>query len=100
MLTLDEIRHIAKLARIRFTEAELQSFSGEFDSILNFVGKLKEPDTSHIKPTTQVSGLESVTRRDDQASGNAVGSSGTREAMLGQAPGRDGDLVRTKAVFE
>jgi len=48
-LTKEEIKHIADLAKLRFTDEELEKFSGEFNSILDYISQIKECDTTGIE---------------------------------------------------
>lgn len=64
-ITKDEVEHIARLARIRLTEEQKEKMTKELGAILTYVEKLKEVDTTGVEPTAQVTGLESVFRKDD-----------------------------------
>jgi aspartyl-tRNA(Asn)/glutamyl-tRNA(Gln) amidotransferase subunit C len=63
-LTKDQVRHIAKLARLKLSEEEVDKFSKELTSILQYVDMLKEVDTSKVEPTAQVTGQTNVFRDD------------------------------------
>ncbi len=65
MLSQDEVRHIAKLAKIKLSEEEVQKLSGELSSILDYFAVLQEVDTEGVAETSQVTGLESITRPDE-----------------------------------
>jgi len=65
MLTKKEIQHIAKLARLEFTEKELVKFTQELSSILDYMEILKEVNTEKIEPVAQVTGLKNITRTDE-----------------------------------
>ena len=64
-ITTEQVEHIAKLARIRLTEEEKEKMTKELGAILTYVEKLNEIDTTGVEPTAQVTGLESVFRKDD-----------------------------------
>lgn len=55
---------MAKLARLRLSEAEVDKFQGEIGEILEYVEKLSDVDTAGLKPTYQVNGLVNVGRSD------------------------------------
>lgn len=59
-----DIEHIAELARLQLTPAEKEQFGSQLASILGYVEKLQEVDTSGIAITAQVSGLSDVSRPD------------------------------------
>lgn len=94
MLTIKEIKHIAKLARLELTAEEEEKFSRQISSILEYVEKIKKLDTKGVEPISQITGLEDVTREDD------VVDSGIQEEILKSAPDRDGNLFKVKSVFE
>ena len=63
-LTPTQVRHIAKLARLTLSDAEVEKFTKELTSILQYVDMLKEVDTSNVEPTAQVTGQTNVLRED------------------------------------
>jgi len=63
-LTLDEVRHIAELARLRLTEEELHKYRDQLSAILDHFARLNELDTSNIEPTATVLPLRTVLRPD------------------------------------
>ncbi|HAI74099.1 MAG TPA: Asp-tRNA(Asn)/Glu-tRNA(Gln) amidotransferase subunit GatB [Candidatus Moranbacteria bacterium] len=64
MITRDEVRQIAVLARIGLDEKELEKYSKDLSSILDWVKQLEEVDISGIEPTAHIAGLENVDRED------------------------------------
>lgn len=65
-LTIEEVEHIASLARLNLTEAEKQQYAAQLSEILDYAAKLDELDTEHIPPTTRV--LDTPLRlREDEA---------------------------------
>lgn len=66
MLSKDEVKHIAKLARLDLTQQELLKFRKDLSSILGYVGKLKEVDISGVEPMTHSVFLENIVRGDNQ----------------------------------
>lgn len=65
MLTQAEVRHIAKLAKIELSEAEVERLAPQISGILDYFAILEEVDTEGVTETSQVTGLESVTRPDE-----------------------------------
>lgn len=63
-LSLEDIEHIAKLARIALSAKEKEIFSLQLSKVLEYMEILNEVDTSDVPPTTQVTGLVNVTRDD------------------------------------
>jgi aspartyl-tRNA(Asn)/glutamyl-tRNA(Gln) amidotransferase subunit C len=63
-LTLDDVLHLAQLARISLSDEEVDEFSGELSAILQYVEQLSNVDVTGLKPTNQVTGLTNVMRDD------------------------------------
>ncbi|MGE4357180.1 MAG: Asp-tRNA(Asn)/Glu-tRNA(Gln) amidotransferase subunit GatC [Candidatus Omnitrophota bacterium] len=63
-ITIKEIKHIAKLARIEFSEEELEYYTHQIDRILEYINKLKEVNINGVEPTTGVFPLKNVLRED------------------------------------
>jgi aspartyl-tRNA(Asn)/glutamyl-tRNA(Gln) amidotransferase subunit C len=74
------VAHIAALARIRLSEAELEPLTEELSHILSWVEQLNEVDTSGVKPMASVAAT-SLPMREDR-----VTDGGRREEILGNAP--------------
>lgn len=64
-LSKSQIEHIAKLARLDLTDAELEKYGGQLSDILNYVKQLQEVDVKGVEPTAQVTGLSNVLRDDE-----------------------------------
>lgn len=64
-LTPDQVRHIAKLARLRLSEEEVARYAEQLTSILGYVEMLGEVDTSSTEATAQVTGLTNSLRPDE-----------------------------------
>jgi aspartyl-tRNA(Asn)/glutamyl-tRNA(Gln) amidotransferase subunit C len=93
-ITLEMVRHVARLARLELSEAEEQSLRGDLNDILVYVEKLNELDTSAIEPTTQV-GDAGTPLRDD-----VVTNRPAPEAMLANAPAREGSFFKVPKIIE
>lgn len=61
----EEIKHVAELARLDLSEAEVKKYGEELASILGYVGQLAEIDTKKVEATAQVSGLSNIWRLDE-----------------------------------
>ncbi|MBC8284443.1 MAG: Asp-tRNA(Asn)/Glu-tRNA(Gln) amidotransferase subunit GatC [Nitrospinae bacterium] len=59
-----DIEHIAKLARLKLTDAEKERFSNQMGTIIEYIEKLSELDTKNVEPTAHVLGLSNVFRDD------------------------------------
>ena len=98
MVSQEEIRHVAALARIRLTEDELTRFQKTFETILDFVGKLQEMDVGNTAATIDASGLVNTMRRDGIPETEAVWCDPVK--LLAQAPASQKQYVAVKSVFE
>lgn len=65
MLSKDEVKHIANLARLGLTEKELKKYGKELSSIFDYIGKLDEIDLSEVEPTSHPLKIENVVRKDE-----------------------------------
>lgn len=63
-ISLSKVAHIAKLARLHLSEEEMEKFSFQLSSILSYMEKLNELDTSDIEPTSHVIPLKNIFRED------------------------------------
>ena len=90
-----DIEHIAKLARLGLTEKERGKYSRELSGILNYIDKLNEVETENIEPTSQVTGLASVFRKDENP--HPVDPEKIK-SIISQAPEREGNFIKTKTL--
>lgn len=58
------VPHVAKLANLPLTEKEIEKFEKQLSAVLQYIEKLNEVDTKNVQPTSQVTGLENITRQD------------------------------------
>ena len=93
-LSLQEVEHIAELAKLRLTEREKRLMQQQLSSILEHFARLQELDTEAIPPTATVLPLRSV-MRDDK-----VEPSLDRDKALANAPARAEGYFKVKAVLE
>jgi len=93
-LTKEEVLHIARLARLAMTEAEVGRFSEQLSDILENFEILQQVDTSDVPPTAQSVALQNVMRSDE------VAPSLPASEILANAPRKEGDFFRVRAVLE
>ncbi len=65
MLSDKQVRHIAKLARIDLTSAEVKKFAGQLFKVFAYMDILNEVDTKNVEPTSQVTRLENIMEKDE-----------------------------------
>ena len=64
MLTVEEVKKIAVLARIELTEDEVERFRTDLSVVLDYVNELQQVDTEGVDEVSQVTGLVNVQRED------------------------------------
>jgi aspartyl-tRNA(Asn)/glutamyl-tRNA(Gln) amidotransferase subunit C len=64
-LTKANVLHVAKLAKLNLSDAEVKKFLPQLSSIVDHIGNLSEVDTKNIEPTSQTTGLTDVFRDDE-----------------------------------
>ena len=94
MISRDEVEHVAHLARLGLTDAEIDLMQTQLSRILQAIEALREVDTSSVGPTAQVIALENVMRDDVARPGLG------REAALANAPRREEGMLRVPEVLE
>lgn len=65
MLSEDQVRHTAKLARINLSDSEVKKFALQLSKVLDYMDILNEVDTSKVSETSQVTGLKNVMEKDE-----------------------------------
>ncbi len=93
-ITIKEVEHVARLARLELTEDEKEQMRAQLDSILSYIDKLNELDTSAIEPTSHVLPLTNVFREDE------VRPSLLQEEALANAPDRHELFFRVPRILE
>jgi aspartyl-tRNA(Asn)/glutamyl-tRNA(Gln) amidotransferase subunit C len=79
-ISRDEVAHLAKLARLALTDAELDNFAGQLDAILGYVNKIQAVDVGDVEPTGNPLKDVNVTRPD------TLMPCLTQEQVLAEAP--------------
>jgi aspartyl-tRNA(Asn)/glutamyl-tRNA(Gln) amidotransferase subunit C len=93
-LSREEVLHIAALAKVGVTEADVEKFQEQLSNILENFDALQKLDTTGVPPTAQSIALQNVIKSD------AVRSSLPQEDVLANAPQREGDFFKVKIVLE
>jgi aspartyl-tRNA(Asn)/glutamyl-tRNA(Gln) amidotransferase subunit C len=93
-LTLEEVRHIAELARLELTAEEEARYREQLSAILDYAARLSQIDTSAIPPTATVLPLHAPLRPDEAR------ASAPREEILANAPAAEEGMFRIPPVFQ
>lgn len=65
-LSKEQVAHIAGLARLDLTDNETEKFATQLTDILQYVEMLNEVDTDQVEITTQITGLQNISREDQK----------------------------------
>lgn len=93
-ITANEVKHVASLAKLEFTDEELQKFTGQMDEIINMVEQLGEVDTTDVPVTSTVTEEVNVMRED-------VAVKGTDHTLLMKnVPEEKDGLIKVPAIID
>jgi aspartyl-tRNA(Asn)/glutamyl-tRNA(Gln) amidotransferase subunit C len=92
-ISLDDVRHVAKLARLTLGEPQLAKFTGQLESILGYIAKIGEVDMTGVEPMAHALPLHNVLRED------VVEPALPLEAVLKNAPDTDPPFFKVPKVI-
>ena len=93
-ISLKDVEHVARLARLELSEADKERMRRELDSILSYIDKLRAVDTEGVEPTSHAVPLTNVMRED------VTRPSFPQSDMLANAPERSGEFFRVPKIIE
>ncbi len=93
-ITLEQVRHVARLARLELDADDEQSLQANMSEILTYIDQLNQLDTAAIPPTAQV-GEAGTPMRDD-----VVTNRPAPDEMLANAPAREGHFFKVPKIIE
>ncbi len=93
-ISLKDVDHVARLARLELSASEKERMRKELDGILSYIDKLRVLDTSGVEPTSHAVPLTNVMRDDIEV------PSLPQDEMLANAPDRHGELFRVPKIIE
>jgi aspartyl-tRNA(Asn)/glutamyl-tRNA(Gln) amidotransferase subunit C len=93
-INLEQVRHIALLARLELTADEEQRMLGDLEEMLEYVDKLNQLDTSSVEPTAQVGDIGVAFRQD------AVTNPGDPDSILANAPAAREQMFVVPKIIE
>ena len=94
MISREDVAHVARLARLALTDAELETMREQLNAILGHIDALKAVDTTGVEPTSHAVPQFNVMREDEPRPCSSV------EEMLANAPDRAGDFFRVPRIIE
>jgi aspartyl-tRNA(Asn)/glutamyl-tRNA(Gln) amidotransferase subunit C len=92
-ITINDVEHIAKLAKLEFTDAEKEKFTHQMNSILEYMEQLNSLDTSNVEPLSHVIELSNVFRADEMKPGVST------EEALKNAPEKNEQFFKVPKVI-
>ena len=92
MITIKDVEHVAKLARLELTEEEKEKYTTQLTDVLKYVDQMNEVDTSNVKPMTQVVDFVNVMREDK------VFYEQTKEELMKNAPYEEDGFFRVPKI--
>ncbi len=93
-ITKEQVKHVAHLARLSFSEEEMELLTEQLDAIIGFAEQLNELNTDGIEPTTHVLDVKNVLRED------VVKESLANEVALKNAPDQQDGQVKVPSILE
>lgn len=94
MITREELLHVASLAKIEISEADIQKFSEEINKTAEMAEELHEVDTEGVQPTFHGNHLMDVYREDEAK------PKGNTEELLKNAPETEGNFIKVPEMIE
>ena len=92
-LSADQVRHVARLARLALPEEKLARYAGQLESILHYIDKINQVDTSGVEPMAHALPVKNVLRPD------VVEPAMPLEKTLQNAPETDGPFFKVPKVI-
>lgn len=93
-LSLDEVRHVAELAKLALSDEEVAAYAVQLSAILAYAEQVQEVDTSRVPPTPYLLSLVNIMAAD------TVQPSLSNAAAIANAPDNDEGYFRVRAIFE
>lgn len=93
-ISIDEVKHVANLARLAITEEEAEMFQKQLDAIITYAEQLNELDTTNVEPTSHVLAMKNVMREDERKQGLPI------EEVVKNAPDHKDGYIRVPSILE
>jgi aspartyl-tRNA(Asn)/glutamyl-tRNA(Gln) amidotransferase subunit C len=92
-ITLDQVKDVAKLARLALNGDQIQRFTGQLEGILEYIAKIRQLDTKNVEPMAHALPLHNVLREDVAEAGMPL------DKVLQNAPDTDGPFFKVPKVI-
>ena len=94
MISRDDVEHVARLARLALTDAEVERMREQLSGILAYIDTLRGLDTANVEPTSHAVPLVNVMREDEPR------PCLSQDEALANAPDRSGVFFRVPRIIE
>jgi len=95
MISKEEVKHIAKLARLGLSDKEIEKFQKELSSILDYVEKLKKVDVSKVQATSHPLEVKNITREDEPRKSEVESG-----RLVEMAPDKKEGHIKVKSILK
>ncbi len=92
-ITEQQVRHVAKLARLKITDDQVKTFTPQLNAILTYIAQLEQLDTSNVEPLAHCLPVSNVLRDD------TIQPSLSNADALANAPAKDGEFFTIPKVL-
>ncbi len=92
MITIKDVEHVAKLARLKLTEDEKVMFTKQLDDVIKYVEQMNEVDTTGVEPMSHAIPLTNVMRED------VVVYNNTKEELMQNAPEEEDGFFKVPKI--
>ncbi len=92
MITVKDVEHVAKLARLELTEEEKEKFAGQLGDVLKYVEQMNEVDTSSVEPMAHAMDFVNVMRED------TVKYEQKKEELMKNAPDEEAGFFKVPKI--
>lgn len=89
----EDVKYIARLARLKLKDKEINYFAGQLGNIIDYIDQLKEVDTSSVEPTSHVLSIQNVFRKD------VIKPSLKKDNVLKNAPSKEEGLFKVPRII-
>jgi aspartyl-tRNA(Asn)/glutamyl-tRNA(Gln) amidotransferase subunit C len=93
-ITIKDVEHVAKLARLDLNDNEKEQFTEQLNAILKYAEQLKQLNTDHVTPTSHAMPLVNIMRKDEARSSLPL------EKVMLNAPDEEDGQFKVPAVLE
>ena len=94
-LSVGDVLALARLAKLRLSESEVDATAEELNQVLEYVERLQDVDVSKLKPTAQVTGLVNVMRPDE-----LIDYQVSPKELMKNVPETEDGYIKVKRVIE